>query len=69
MPSRDAEKLKLVRYEFLDDQKMLDVYDYTLGTYNKPQLKPSEIAKKLGVSPSTVTRMRQTIAKKIEEFE
>ena len=67
MPSRDAEKLKLVRYELNPEE--LQVYDYTLGTYGKPQLRPGEIAKKLGMSPSKVTRIRQAIAGKLEDFD
>jgi hypothetical protein len=68
MPSAEGERLKLVRYELIDPTE-LSVFDYTVGTYGKPQLKPSEIAKKLGISPSKVTRIRQKIAGKLEEYE
>lgn len=68
MPSVEAERLKLYRYE-LTDPKELAVFDYTVGMYGKPQLRPSEIAKKLKTSPSTITRIRQKIAKGLEEYE
>ena len=68
MPSRDAEKLRLIRYELLDPD-MLQVFDYTVGTNGKPQLRPGEIAKKLNMSPSKVTRIRKAIAKKLGEYE
>lgn len=67
MPSEEGERLRLVRYE-LTDPKELAVFDYTVGMYGKPQLRPSSIAKKLKTSPSTVTRIRQKIAKKLEEY-
>jgi hypothetical protein len=67
MPSEEGERLKLVRYE-LNDPRELAVFDYTVGMYGKPQLRPSEIAKKLKTSPSTITRIRQKIAKKLGEY-
>jgi len=66
MPSREAEVLKLVRYE-LGPQE-LQVYDYTLGTNGKPQLRPGEIAKELNMNPSKVTRIRNTITGKIDDY-
>lgn len=68
MPSRDAEKLRLIRYE-LDPKEELQVFDYTVGANGKPLLRPGEIAKKLNLSPSKVTRIRNAIAKKLNEYE
>ena len=68
MPSIEGERLKLARYE-LRDPIELQVYDYTLGTYGKPQLKPNQIAKQLKISPSKVTRIRQKIAGILDDFE
>lgn len=66
-PSREAEKLKLVRFELSPEE--LQVFDYTVGTYGKPQLKPGEIAKTLNLSPSKVTRIKNAIAAKLEKYE
>jgi len=67
MPSREAEKLRLIRYDLGPEE--LQVFDYTVGNNGKPQLRPGEIAKKLGISPSKVTRIRASIAKKLGEYE
>jgi DNA-directed RNA polymerase specialized sigma subunit len=67
MPSRESEKLRLVRYELGPNE--LQVFDYTVGANGKPQLRPGEIAKKLSMSPSKVTRIRTAIAKKLNEYE
>jgi DNA-binding MarR family transcriptional regulator len=45
----------------------MQVHDYTRGLNGKPQLRPGEIARKLNMSPSKVTRIRNSISKKIEE--
>jgi len=68
MPSAEGERLKLARYE-LHDPTELAVYDYTIGAYGKPQLRPNEISKKLKISPSKVTRIRQKIAGILGEYE
>jgi hypothetical protein len=67
MPSRDSEKLRLIRYELGPEE--LQVFDYTVGANGKQQLRPGEIAKKLSMSPSKVTRIRGVIAKKLGEYE
>jgi DNA-directed RNA polymerase specialized sigma subunit len=64
MPSREAEVMRLIRYELTPEEQL--VHDYTKGENGKPQLRPGEIAKKLKVSPSKVSRLRDSIAKKIE---
>lgn len=64
-PSRESEVLKLVRYELNPEE--LQVYDYTIGAYGKPQLRPGEIAKQLKMNPSKVTRIRNSITAKIGE--
>lgn len=67
MPSRESEKLRLIRYELTGTD--LNVFDYTIGTHGKPQLRPGEIAKKLKISPSKVSRVRSSIAKRLEDYE
>lgn len=66
MPSREAEILRLIRYELSPEE--LQVCDYTVGTHGKPKLRPGEIAKKLNMSPSKVTRIRNSIAGKIRKY-
>lgn len=67
MPSREAEKLRLIRYDLSPEE--LQVFDYTVGANGKPQLRPGEIAKQLGMSPSKVTRIRNSITKKLEDYD
>ena len=68
MPSAASEQLKFARYE-LHDPTELAVYDYTIGAYGKEQLKPNQIAQKLKISPSKVTRIRQKIAGILDTYE
>lgn len=64
-PSREAEVMRLVRYELSPEE--LQVYDYTVGSFGKPQLRPGQIAKQLNMSPSKVTRIRNSISSKIKD--
>ncbi len=66
MPSRESEILNMIRTE-LNPEELL-VYEYKTGYGGKPQLKSSEIARKLGVSPSKVTRITQAIGRKMEKY-
>lgn len=65
IPSRDAEKLKLIKYELTPYERL--VYEYTIGD-GKPMLKPGQIAKKLKISPSKVSRIRNSIIAKLEQY-
>jgi RNA polymerase primary sigma factor len=65
-PNRDSEKLKLIKYE-LNPEECL-VYEYTIGDSGKPMLKPGEIARKLKMSPSKVSRIRNSITSKLEQY-
>ena len=67
MPSRESEKLRLIRYDLSPEE--LQVFDYTVGSNGKQQMRPGEIAKKLKMSPSKVTRIRNSIAKKLDGYE
>jgi hypothetical protein len=67
IPSREAEKLRLIRFELSPEE--LQVFDYTIGANGKPMLRPGEIAKKLGLNPSKVTRIRNSINKKLSGYE
>lgn len=65
-PSREAEVLKLVKYQLGPEEQL--VYEYTIGEGGKPQLKPGEIAKQLKMSPSKVTRIRANIYQKMQGY-
>lgn len=65
MPSRVAEVMRLVKYELTPEELL--VYEYTQGVGGKPKLAPGDIARKLNMSPSKVTRVRDKIYRKIEE--
>lgn len=66
MPSRESEILNLIRPE-LSPEELL-VYEYKTGYGGKPQLKSGQIAKKLGISASKVTRITQAIGRKMEKY-
>jgi DNA-directed RNA polymerase specialized sigma subunit len=65
-PSREAEVLRLVKYELTPEELL--VYERTIGAGGTPQLRPSEIAQQLGFSPAKVTRLRQAIDQKIKRY-
>lgn len=65
-PSKESDALKMVRYTLTPDE--LNVFDHLGGYYGKPQMRPGEIAKKFGFSPSKVTRIKNSITKKLEEY-
>jgi DNA-directed RNA polymerase specialized sigma subunit len=64
LPSREAEVLRLVKYDLTPEEKL--VYEYTVGDGGKPQLKPGQIATKLNMSPAKVTRVREAIFQKMK---
>ena len=53
-------------YYSLSPQEQI-IYDYAVGTHGKPQLKTSEIAKKMGVSPSQISKIKKNIFEKVKE--
>ena len=67
MPSREVEILNMIRTELTPEELL--VYEYKTGYGGKPQLKSGEIARKLGVSPSKVTRITQAIGRKMEKYQ
>jgi DNA-directed RNA polymerase specialized sigma subunit len=66
-PSRSAEVIRLIQYELTPEEQ--NVMEYTLGVNGKPQLKPGDIASKLNMSPSKVSRVKLEIAKKMGKYE
>lgn len=66
LPSKDKELLRLLPYELGAEEKA--VFEYSLGVHGKPQLSSGDIAKKLNMHPSKVSRIRTTISKKAEQY-
>lgn len=66
MPSRATEIARFIKTD-LSPEEML-VWEYTTGEGGKPQLKPGEIATKLSMSPSKVSRIRNSITAKIKKY-
>jgi DNA-binding MarR family transcriptional regulator len=58
--------MNLIRYQLTPEELL--VYEYTIGAGGKPKLRPGEIATKLGMHPTKVSRLRNSITKKIESF-
>jgi DNA-directed RNA polymerase specialized sigma subunit len=65
-PSRDAEIMRLIQYELTPEEK--SVFEYSMGQNGKPKLKPGDIAKKLNMQPSKVSRLKLAIAGKVNRF-
>lgn len=66
MPSRATEIARFIKPE-LSPEELL-VWEYTTGEGGKPQLRPGEIAKKLNMSGSKVSRLRNSITAKIKKY-
>jgi len=65
-PSREGELLRLIQYDLTNEEKA--VYEHLLGVNGKPQLKPGQIATKLKMSPSKVSRIKNSIGRKAKKF-
>lgn len=65
-PSREAEVLRLIQYDLSPEEKV--VYEHLLGVNGKPQLKPGEIAMRLNMSPSKVSRIKDSIGSKVKKY-
>lgn len=65
-PSKEGELLRLIQYDLNPQEKI--VYEYLLGQNGKPQLSPGQIARKLNMSPSKVSRIKNSIGKKAQGY-
>jgi DNA-directed RNA polymerase specialized sigma subunit len=65
-PSREGELLRLIQYDLTPEEKI--VYEHLLGVNGKPQLKPGQIAQKLNMSSSKVSRIKDAIGKKAKRY-
>lgn len=66
MPSRATEIARFIKTELSPEESL--VWEYTTGEGGRPQLKPGEIATRLGMSPSKVSRIRNSITEKIKKY-
>jgi len=66
MPSRATEVARFIKPE-LSPEELL-VWEYTTGEGGKQQLRPGEIARQLNMSPSKVSRLRNSITDKIKKY-
>lgn len=65
-PSREAEVIRLIQYE-LNPEELL-VMEHTYGLNGKPKLRPGDIATKMKVPPSKISRMKLGIATKMKRY-
>ena len=65
MPSREKEVLHNVYYELAPQEQL--VFDYTLGWHGKQELRPTQIAQKMGLNNSKISRIRKKIMDKISD--
>lgn len=66
MPNQAKEVLSFLPYELSDPERT--VFEYTMGTNGKPKLNGNQMAAKMGVSPSTISRYKSSIAKKAKKM-
>lgn len=66
MPSRELEVLRLVKPQLNKEETL--VYEHLIGFGGKEKLKPGEIANQQGWNPSKVTRLKNSIADKMEPY-
>jgi len=65
-PSREAEVIRLIQYELNPEEQL--VLEYTYGINGKQKLKPGDIATRMNIPPSTVSRMKLGIATKMRRY-
>jgi DNA-directed RNA polymerase specialized sigma subunit len=64
--SKETEVLRLLQYELSPEEKT--VYEYLLGENGKPQLSPGQIAQKMGMAPSKISRIKSSIGMKAKRY-
>ena len=65
-PSREAEVLRLIQYELNPEEQL--VMEYTYGLNGKTKIRPGQIATKMKMPPSKVSRMKLGIATKMKRY-
>jgi hypothetical protein len=66
MPSRETEILRMIKPQLSSEEAL--VYEHLIGDGGKEQLRPGQIATKLGWNASKVTRIKNSIADKIKKY-
>lgn len=66
MPSRELEVFNLIRYDLTTEE--LSVYDDLTGYGGKPIMRPGEVARKHGYSPSKISRLKGSISEKLKKY-
>lgn len=62
----DFERAQLAYYQLTQQEKQ--VFDYLLGAHGQPKLKPSEIARRLGVAAPRISAIKKAIANKLGPY-
>lgn len=62
----DNEILELLYYELTPEEQ--NIYDYLLGKHGKPMMKANEIARVLNTNPAKISRLRNKIKDKFEQY-
>jgi DNA-directed RNA polymerase specialized sigma subunit len=65
-PSREEEIKRLIVYELTPEE--LQVYRYTFGVGGVKEMTPGQIAKKLKMNPSKVSRIRKKLTVKVNKY-
>lgn len=65
-PSRESEIIRLIQYE-LNPEELL-VMEHTYGINGKPKLRPGEIATRLNMPASKISRLKLSIATKMKRY-
>lgn len=63
---RELEVAHLIVHQLTPQERL--VHEYTLGLYGKPMLRPGEIAKKLKVDGSKVSKLKKSIFAKMQPY-
>ena len=63
----NAEAVRLMYYDLPEGPERV-AYEYTFGLNGKPTMRPGEVAKKLKMSPSKVSRLRKKYGKMLVEY-
>jgi len=66
LPSKEREALRLVQWELTPEEKI--VFEHSTGMNGKELLTPGQIAQKLKMSPSKVSRLRNAYSKKLSRL-
>lgn len=65
-PTRYEEVIRLIQHEMTPEE--LQVFRFTTGLHGAPELTPGQIAKRLKMSPSKVSRIRKKLTNKVKRY-